>query len=269
MIILKNRQKFIILQSILLVTILSWTAEAESTAADGQSNYARPKTLFSAGAGVIITKEPYKGMDAESQGIPFFLYRTERFSLYGPMMSYSLFSEEGWEIDAVAKVRFEGYEEDDSRFLQGMDDRKWTLEMGSSLSKNFLGGKITADLTADVLNEHKGHELGFSYSYDFRGAFKNPALILTPNIGLNYRSRNLNDYYYGVRASEATVTRPEYNVGDSTGLTTGLSINYIYSEKLNLMAMVSFEWLGSEIKNSPIVDEDHIESYLFGIMYKF
>ena len=269
MIILKSHQKLIILQYILLLVIPPWTAAAEQIPADGQSNYARPKTLFSAGAGVIITKEPYKGMDAESQGIPFFLYRTERFSLYGPMMSYSLFSEEGWEIDAVAKVRFEGYEEDDSRFLQGMDDRKWTLETGGSLSKNFPGGKITADLTADVLNEHKGHELGFSYSYDFRGAFKNPALILTPNIGLNYRSRNLNDYYYGVRASEATVTRPEYNVGDSTGLTTGLSINYIYSENLSLMAMVSFEWLGSEIKNSPIVDEDHIESYLFGIMYKF
>jgi len=249
--------------------ILSWTAEAEFTAVDGQSDYARPTSLFSAGAGAIVTKEPYKGMDTESRGIPFFLYRTERFSLYGPMMSYSLFAEEGWEIDAITKVRFEGYEEDDSRFLQGMDDRKWTLETGGSLSKNFLYGKIIADFTADVLNEHKGHELGFSYSYDFRDALKNRALTLTPNIGLSYRSRQLNDYYYGVRASEATATRPEYNVGDSTGLTAGLRINYMYSENLSLMAMVSFEWLGNEIKNSPIVDEDHIESYLFGIMYKF
>jgi len=269
MIIPKNRQKYITLQSIILVMMLSLTAQAESTAADGQSNYARPTSLFSAGAGAIVTKEPYKGMDTESHGIPFFLYRTERFSLYGPMMSYSFVAEKSWEIDAVAKVRFEGYEEDDSRFLQGMDDRKWTLEMGGSLSKNVLYGKITADFTADVLNEHKGHELGFSYSYDFRGAFKSPALTLTPNIGLSYRSRQLNDYYYGVRTSEATVTRPEYNVGDSTGLTAGLRINYLYSENLSLTAMVSFEWLGNEIKNSPIVDEDHIESYLFGIMYKF
>jgi outer membrane protein len=269
MIISKNRQKFITLQSILLVMILSWTAQAESTAADRKSDYTRPTTLFSAGAGAIVTKEPYRGMDTKSRGIPFFLYMTERFSLYGPMMSYSLFSEEGWEIDALAKVRFEGYEEDDSRFLQGMDDRKWTLETGGSLSKNFLGGKIIADLTADVLNEHKGHELGCYYSYDFRDSRKNPALILTPNIGLNYRSRQLNDYYYGVRASEAIATRPEYNVGDSTGLTAALRINYMYSENISLTVMVSFEWLDNEIKNSPIVDEDHIESYLFGIIYKF
>jgi outer membrane protein len=269
MIIRKNRQKFITIQSIILALMLSWTAAAEQIPADGQSDYARPTSLFYAGAGAIVTKEPYKGMDTESRGIPFFLYRTERFSLYGPMMSYSLLAEEGWEIDAIARVRFEGYEEDDSRFLQGMDDRKWTLEMGGSLSKNFLYGKITADFTADVLNEHKGHELGFSYSYDFRDALKNPALTVTPKIGLGYRSRQLNDYYYGVSASEATVTRPEYNVGDSTDLNAGLLINYIYSENLSLMAMVSFEWLGNEIKNSPIVDEDHIESYLFGIMYRF
>ena len=269
MIIPKSRQKFITLQFIILIMILPWTAEAESTAADRKSDYTRPTSLFSAGVGAIVTKEPYRGMDTESRGIPFFLYKTERFSLYGPRMSYLLIAEKDWEIEARTRVRFEGYEEDDSRFLQGMDDRKWTLEMGGSLSKNFPFGKITADLSADILNEHKGYELGCYYSYDFRDSRKNPALILTPYIGLNYRSRQLNDYYYGVRASEATASRPEYNAGDSTGLAAGLRINYIYSEKLSLMAMVSFEWLGNEIKKSPIVDKDHIESYLFGIMYKF
>jgi outer membrane protein len=269
MIIPKNRQKFVILQSILLVTILSWTAEAKSTPADSQSDYARPKTLFFAGAGAIVTNKPYRGMDTKTRGMPFFLYKTERFSLYGPRMNYLLFAEEDWEISARTKLRFEGYDEDDSRFLQGMDDRKRTLEMGGSLSRNFHYGKITADVTADVLNEHKGYELGCYYSYDFRDSRKNPILILTPKIGLNYRSRQLNDYYYGVRASEATASRPEYNAGDSTGLAAGLRINYFYSDNISLMAMVSFEWLGNEIKKSPIVDKDHIESYIFGIMYKF
>ena len=271
MIISKSRQKYMILRSIILVMTLSGVVKAEFTTDHGKSDEARPNptSFFSVGAGAIMTRNPYKGVGIESRGIPIFLYRTERLSLYGPMMSYSLFEDDDWEIKGLAKVRFEGYEEDDSRFLQGMDDRKWTLEMGGSLSKNFLNGKITADLTADILNEHQGYELGFYYSYDFRRFLENPALTLTPNVGLGYRSSQLNDYYYGVRASEAIVSRAEYHAGDSTGLITGLRMNYFHSENLSFMALVSFEWLGNEIRNSPIVDEDHIESFLIGIMYSF
>jgi len=269
MIISKSRQKYIILRSIFIVMTLSWTAQAELITDDGKSNYARPTNIFSFGAGAIITKEPYKGIDTKSQGIPFFLYRTERLSLYGPLMSYSLFEEQDWEIEAIAKVRFEGYEQDDSRFLQGMDDREWTLELGGSLSKTFAMGNITADCTADILNEHKGHEIRLYYSYDFRNVLGNQALTVSPNIGLSYRSRQLNDYYYGVRAPEATASRPEYHVGDSTGLMAGLRGNYTFRENLSLTVLISFEWLGDEIRNSPIVDEDHIESFLIGIMYMF
>lgn len=269
MIISKNKLNDIIIISISLVMILSGAVEAGFGTDSGNSDYAGPMNLFSVGAGVIVTKDPYKGIKTDTNGIPIFLYRTDRLSLYGPMMSYSLFEDEGWEIDALAKIRFEGYEEDDSRFLQGMDDREWTLELGGSLSKTFTLGNITADFAADILNEHKGHELRLYYSYDFRDILKGPALTMTPNIGLSYRSRQLNDYYYGVRASEVIAGRPEYNVGDSTGLIAGLRINYMYSENLSLMGLISFEWLGDEIKNSPIVDENHIESFLLGIMYRF
>ena len=93
--------------------------------------------------------------------------------------------------------------------------------------------------------------------------------MLTPNIGVNYRSRQLNDYYYGVRASEVIAGRPEYDVGDSVGLMVGAGIYYILSENMSLMGMISFEWLGDEIKNSPIVDEDYLEAFLLGMIYRF
>ncbi len=269
MIIPKNQQKHIILTSISLLTILSGIVRANLIKEKGKADYARPSNIFSVGAGVIITKDPYKGIDTQSRGIPFFLYRTNKLSIYGPMMSYSLFEDEYWQIKALAKVRFEGYEQDDSSFLQGMDDRQWTLEMGGSLSRILTIGNITTDLAADILNEHKGYELRLYYSYDFRNIFKIPALTVTPNIGLAYRSRQLNDYYYGVRESEAIAGRPAYNVGDSTGLMSGLRVNYKLSEKLSLMSLISFEWLDDEIRNSPIIDEDYIESFLLGITYKF
>ena len=255
--------------SIMHVIILSVVFEAGFGANMKESDYNVPTNLFFVGGGAIITKNPYKGIGTESHGIPIILYKTERFSLYGPRMSYSLFEDDGWEIGGLAKVRFEGYEESDSRFLRGMDDREWTLELGGSLSKNFTLGKLTADFAADILNEHKGHEFRLSYSYDFRNILKIRALTVTPYIGVNYRSRQLNDYYYGVRASEVIAGRPKHDVGDSTGLMAGIRMNYTLNQNLSLMGMISFEWLGDEIRNSPIVDEDHMESFLLGIIYRF
>jgi outer membrane protein len=184
-------------------------------------------------------------------------------------MSYSLFEDDSWQVSGIAKVRFEGYEEDESDFLRGMDDREWTVELGASLSKNFSFGDLTADFAADILGEHEGHETRFSYGYDFRDAFQIPSLTLSPNIGVNYRSRRLNDYYYGVRASEVTAARTQYDAGDSVGFFTGIRLGYRLSKDLSLLGLISLEWLDDEIRSSPIVDEDHIESFLLGLIYRF
>jgi len=231
--------------------------------------YAGPREIFMAGAGAVITRNPHRGIGTESRGIPLFFYQKEKVSLYGPIMNYSLLEDAGWEVRGLARVRFEGYEEDDSRYLRGMDDRDWTLELGGSVSRALGGGEITVTGTADVLNEHKGHEIRISYDYAFRGAFNLPDLSVTPGAGFNYRSSDLNDYYYGVRSDEATPVRPEYDVGDSTGLLAALRLNYRLNEQWSVMGMTSIQWLGSEITDSPIVEKHYVASLLLGIMYRF
>ncbi len=67
---------------------------------------------------------PHKGIGTESRGIPLFFYQKGKLSLYGPMMNYSLIKDAGWEFRALARMRFEGYEEDDSRYLRGMAHHK-------------------------------------------------------------------------------------------------------------------------------------------------
>ena len=233
------------------------------------SNYTGARDVFMAGAGAIITRNPHKGIGTESRGIPLFFYRREKLSLYGPIVNYSLLKEERWEVRGLARMRFEGYEEDDSRYLRGMDDREWTLELGGSLSRALGEGRVTADVSADVLNEHKGHEVRLSYNYDFRGPANIRDLMVTPSIGVTYRSSQLNDYYYGVRSSEAIPGRPEYDVGDSIGLLTALRLNYRLNERWSVMGMAAVQWLGSEITDSPIVEKDYMASMLLGIMCRF
>ena len=267
MIILKNKRIFLL--SLVFVMVINISANGQADESQGKPDYQPQSNLFSLGAGMVITQDPYKGVDTKVRGLPFFLYKTKRLTVYGPMLSYLLYKHKDWELDIDGKLRFEGYEEDDSSFLEGMDDRNWTMELGGSISKTLSIGKITSNASADILNEHKGYELGLSYSYDFRKALGNPSLTMTPGIGFSYRSSQLNDYYYGVRASEAIAGRPEYKVGDSVGLTAGIRLNYIYSDRVSFMGMMSFEWLGDEIRNSPIVEEDYLETFILGIMYRF
>ena len=233
------------------------------------ANFARPRDVFMAGAGAVISLNPHKGVSTESRGIPLFFYQKDKLSLYGPMMNYSLLKQARWEVRGIARMRFEGYEEHDSRYLRGMDDRDWTLELGGSLSRIMGEARITADVSADVLNEHKGHEVRLSYNYDFRGVANIRDLLVTPSAGVTYRSSNLNDYYYGVRSNEAMPGRPEYHAGDSIGLLTSLRLNYRLDEKWSAMAMASVQWLGSEITDSPIVEKHYMASFLLGIMYRF
>ena len=86
---------------------------------------------------------------------------------------------------------------------------------------------------------------------------------------ITYRSRQLNDYYYGVRSSEAIPGRPEYDVGDSVGLLTALRLNYRLNELWSVMAMGSVQWLGNKITDSPIVEKHYRASLLLGIMRRF
>ena len=254
-------------------TVLILTAFLAGASGSGKeapaTDYTGPREIFMAGAGAVISLNPHKGIGTEVRGIPFFFYQKEKLSLYGPMMNYSLLKEEYWEVRGLARMRFEGYEEDDSRYLRGMDDREWTLELGGSLSRILGEARITAEASADVLNEHRGHEVRLSYNYDFRGAANIRDLMVTPSIGVTYRSSDLNDYYYGVRRDEAIEGRPEYNAGDSIGLLTALRLNYRLDEQWSVMAMGAVHWLDDEITDSPIVEKDYAASVLLGIMYRF
>jgi outer membrane protein len=259
----------VLLKKILYVLIIMTAGVSASGREAPASEYTGTRDIFMAGAGAVITRNPHKGIGTESRGIPLFFYQKEQLSLYGPMMSYSVLKDAGWAVRGLARMRFEGYDQDDSRYLRGMDDREWTLELGGSISKAFDWGELTAMGTADILNEHKGHEFRLSYGYDFRGAFNVPDLSVTPGVGVTYRSRQLNDYYYGVRSDEAIPGRPEYNVGDSAGLLTSLRFNYRLNEQWNVMAMTSVQWLGGEITDSPIVEKHYRASMLLGVMYRF
>lgn len=229
-----------------------------------------PDSVFRLGPGAIYIQDPYKGVDADVYPIPMFIYRGERLTVFGPRATWSLFGEKDrWGVEALVRLRLEGYEDDDSRALTGMDDRDGTLELGLQYIHDFDFAVFSADFSHDVLGEHDGYEFRVLLSKGFNNALDVEGLRLTPRVGFNWRSGDLNDYYYGVRPGEALPGRPAYTADSSAGPLTALQVDYPLNDKWNLFGLVSIEWLANDITDSPIVDQDYITSALIGALYEF
>lgn len=229
-----------------------------------------PQRIFKLGAGFLTLEKPYKGVDQECYGIPFVFYQDQKLTIFGPMVSYSFFGEDNqWAFQGLARIRTEGYDEDDSRYLTGMSDRDPTLELGLRYITDLDFAVMSLDFYHDILDEHSGYEFRCSLRKSFRNVLNIESLTLTPSAGVNWRNKQLNDHYYGVRPTEAIAGRPAYNAGGCVNWLTGLQLDYKLSEKWSLLSMVNVEWLDSEITDSPIVDKDYSVSFLLGAMYEF
>jgi len=230
----------------------------------------QPQSVFKLGVGSVTTWKPYRGVDDESFAFPLVFYHNQKLTVFGTVATYSFFGEENqWALQGLARLRAEGYEEDDSSYLNGMDDRDPTLELGLRWMQNLDFAVMTMDFTHDVLDEHRGYEFKLTLRKPFRNVFDIESLNVTPMAGVNWRSKQLNNYYYGVDSSEATLWRPAYDAGGSVGCLTGVQCDYQLTKKLSMIGLLNVEWHGSEITDSPIVDEDYSVVALIGAMYEF
>ena len=237
--------------------------------ADNSSTTERSGSVFQAGPGVLISNKAQKGADTKILPIPAVYYQQGRLILFGPQANWVLHYDDGLMVSALGKLRYEGYRSSESRYLRGMSNRRATLEGGLSLAQDFDWARLTAEWTSDILNEHKGHEFRVLASRQFPDVLGIERLTVTPSVGGNWRSKQLNDYYYGVRYKEARPTRPAYTVGDTLGLLTSLRVDYRIAERWTMFGAASVEWLRSEVTDSPIVDQHHRLGVLFGALYTF
>lgn len=168
---------------------------------------------FILGLGVSSEKSIYTGVGTETDIIPVFAYKKGDFYLKGPELGYHLLNDEAFQLTAIANYRLEGYEAGDSAALAGMDERKGAFELGVSASLDTHYGEWSAKALADVSNEHDGYELALGWEKRIE---LSRHWSLTPEASISYRSKDLNNYYYGVKAGEATANRAAYNADSGT-----------------------------------------------------
>ncbi len=222
----------------------------------------------SAGLGAMIRSErsPYEGAGVSQDLVPLYLYEGKRFFLHPTRAGLKLSDDGRHRADLFLDFRFEGFPDGSiPASLTGMQARESTTDLGVSYAYRADWGKLKAEFVHDALNVTEGEELRLGYSY----AWNSGRWHLRPALTLMQRSARLNNYYYGVRAGEATASRPQYMPGAGTDVWLGLYGYYELSPGWRLLGGVGTTVHDSRVRNSPIVRDASRPSLFLGAAYDF
>jgi len=235
----------------------------EFSATTGQ----RPITV---GLGALYKDKPYKDYDDDEKtsAVPVILYEGENFFVRGSSLGWKFLDSKGLEFAVVGEYANDGYDSSDSDYLKGMDDRDPFFGVGAHVIWNpdALGFKLAA--VTDVADNSDGTQVSGSLFYKYRTG----DWMFKPSAGFVWQSENYNDYYYGVKNSEVnnSIGRTAYNADDDFNYQLGAVA--IYQQKTSpwmFAGGLRYAFLGNEIEDSPIVNDDNELTAFLGVAYTF
>jgi outer membrane protein len=219
------------------------------------------------GLGVGTERSPYKGISNRTVVLPLVNYENRYVRLFGNVVDAKLPSIGNFDFSLRAKVALgEGYKASDSVFLAGMDKRTGGVDLGVASAWRNPVAKLTFEWLTDVTGHSKGQsvKLGAEHSFSFDRRFE-----ITPHVGVNWLDKKYVDYYYGVKASEATAGRPSYVGRATTDLEAGVRFGYAYDQHSRLFLDVGATQHGAGITDSPIVGKKTSPALRIGYLYRF
>jgi outer membrane protein len=222
----------------------------------------------SAGLGVVLRSErsPYEGAGTRNDFVPVYLYEGKQVFLRASRAGVKLVDDRAHGLEAILDYRFEGFPYDRKpQSLAGMETREPTLDLGLAYHYRTALGTLNAEYLRDANSIHKGSEIRLRYNYDWHAG----RLHLRPSLTLAARSAKLNNYYYGVRAEEATAARPAYDPGAGIDRWIGLYGFYEITEWWRLLGGISVDLMDRKVRNSPIVRDGSRPTVFLGVAYDF
>ncbi len=172
-------------------------------------------------------------------------------------------TQNNWEFALIGRIQTLGLGTSDSPRLEGLDDRKWGLEMGPMAGWRGWPVHINLKTYTEVLGRHDGliTHLLFSLPYEHERGY------LVPGVELIHQTSDYANYYFGVSAAESNPLRPQYQPGDV--LNTALRVRWGWgiTDSWLLYGSLGLEFLDSAITNSPIVERDQLWSANISIAY--
>jgi outer membrane scaffolding protein for murein synthesis (MipA/OmpV family) len=221
------------------------------------------------GAGIRIGQSPYFASDNEDQRqadlIPLYLYEGKYLFARGTAGGIHVLHNNAFEFNLLMRYRFQNLDPDSHSYYEGLDERDQSLDAGIELGLKQNWGEIKLDWVTDTLGRHNGQEVRLSYRY----RFETGPWSISPFVSWTWQDANLTDYYFGVSESEARPDRPAYSPGDSQWVGFGLNTAWQVTDRIVFFGNFAFGGAGSNVVDSPLVDEDGFSAFFVGGTYLF
>lgn len=232
-------------------------------------NAAQSKQKITIGAGPYIQTQPYQNAKPIFVPSPVIFYdnglfyvRWTRFGMYFLGAKHDNYA---WGFSLTAQPRTYGYKASDSKVLQGMDERKTTFEGGLAFSASYGDKYIETMLLTDVLGQYDT----WVFKTEIGDEYHLGNLSFYPSLIAIYQSKKFLDYYYGVKASEATAQRPAYMPSDGVLFGAQTYIKYSFTDKLSTLLNIRADYIPQTAYASPIVNDRFIYSGIVSLIYTF
>lgn len=258
-----------------VLAVAASTAAAQQAGSLGSSNTGVPGgpqgTQWGLGIGVISKQDAYRGIKRETDPVPLLRFENDYVEFSGLGLEVKL---PGLQLGEGSRVRFgitgeaelSGYKAKDAPVLAGMAERKSTLWVGAKAKwENDL-----VDLSAELAADASGHSKGRRFSLGAEKEFHlGEHTMLVPYVSANWLDRKYVDYYYGVRAAEATAGRAAYGGNGGVNVDIGVRATYQFEQHHSVLLDVGMTRLARQIKASPIVGRSSTSQVIVGYMYSF
>lgn len=252
------------------------TAAAQQSGTNGsagpdQGPQGSVNSRWGLGIGVINSQDAYRGMDRETKALPMIRFENEYVKVGSlgvevKLPSLRLGDGNRVKLGIVGKLELGGYEADDSPFLAGMAERKGGFWAGAKAEWDNDLVEVNAQWLADTSGHSKGQRLSLGLEKSWR---LGKQVRVTPHITAHWLDKKYVDYYYGVRATEATAERAAYAGKAGTNVEVGLRTMYLIDRSHSVMMDVSATRLAKGVKESPLVDRSNTNRVILGYMYSF
>lgn len=143
--------------------------------------------------------------------------------------------------------------------------RKFAVNSGLEMLYISAWGDLQAQMLTDVSGVHNGQSVWASYAYPWKTLFSEFSLTL----GMEWKSRDLVDYYYGVRPHERIAGRPEYRGKAGINGVIRITASHALTERWRLVAVLEQEHLSKSIQRSPIIKRGTVNTAFLGLYYQF
>jgi outer membrane protein len=234
--------------------------------AAAQPSPATGETRWSLGLGVFSAPRPYVGADNQTRAIPLLDLEYKRFYFRGILAGVQLLASERFTLDVVGRAQFAGFEEKDSIFLAGMEERRETFELGLAASWRLGAFELEAGAFADVLGRSDGVQANLELTW--KRIFGRGAFGLFPGIGVVWQSSEFVDYYAGVRPQEALPGRPAFEGSSALNFGAGLQSFARLTERARLVGLARVQQLAGGYEDSPIIADRWTYFGLLGVAYQ-